>query len=58
MKAFTCTVVLDGRGGVDADADAVDAVLEVDWLRKGLGVEMGWTWFVVTDAGSGGVSEV
>lgn len=56
MKAFTCTVVLDGRGGVDADA--VDAVLEVDWLRKGLGAEMGWTWFVVTDAGSGGVSEV
>lgn len=51
MKVFTCTVVLDGRGGVDA-------VLEVDWLRKGLATEMGWTWFVITDAGSGGVSEV
>lgn len=50
MKMFTCTVVLVGKGGVDA-------VLEVDWLHEGLGEEMSWTWFTVTDAGaSGGVT--
>lgn len=51
MNAFTWTVALVMTGGVDA-------VLEVlDWLREGLGAEMGWTCFAVNDARSGGVSE-
>ncbi len=51
MKALTWTVALVGTGGVDA-------VLEVlDWLHEGLGAEMGWSCFIVTDARSGGMSE-
>lgn len=57
MKVLTCKDVIDGRGGADV------SVLEGDWLHKGFGAEMDWTWWcvvtdAVTDAGSGGVSEV